>query len=236
MSTSEKHLYRLEELSDYKIASGYPDVRGWEVRDFNNRVIGKVSGLLANVEREKVVYLDVEVDDTIIEAGHDPYGRPANKEVHEFINEKGENHVIIPIGLADLNEEKEYVSTSTIDHRTFAETKRFRRETPIAREYEVIILDSYGRRQRRDWEAEDVEDVEDMEQSEAYLEDRMENIKARHREGEHRTGEEIHSGREAETVSDPESEDNYRRNRWLDDEDFYNRSEFDDTRFRRRKR
>jgi len=233
MSTSEKHLYRLEELSDYKIASGYPDVRGWEVRDLNNRVIGKVSELLANVEREKVVYLDVEVDDTIIDAGHDPYGRPANKDVHEFINEKGENHVIIPIGLAELNEEKEYVSTSTIDHRTFAETKRFRREAPIAREYEVIILDSYGRRQRHATEAEE---VEDLEQSEAYLEERMENIKARHREGEHRTESELHSGREAETVSDSESEDTYRRNRWLDDEDFYNRSEFDDTGFRKRKR
>lgn len=233
MSTSEKHLYRLEELSDYKIASGYPDVRGWEVRDLNNRVIGKVSGLLANVELEKVVYLDVEVDDTIIDAGHDPYGRPANKDVHEFINEKGENHVIIPIGLAELNEEKEYVSTSTIDHRTFAETKRFRREAPIAREYEVIILDSYGRRQGRDT---GTGEVEEPERSEAYQEERMENIKARHREGEHRTGPELHSGREAETVSDPESEDTYRRNRWLDDEDFYNRSEFDDTGFRKRKR
>lgn len=222
MSTREKHLHRLEELSDYKIASGYPDVRGWEVRDLNNRVIGKVSGLLANVEKEKIVYLDVEVDETIIDAGHDPYGRPANKEVKEFINEKGENHVIIPIGLAELNEDREYVSTATIDHRTFAETKRFDSNTPIAREYEVIVLDSYGRRRhQRDSEAED------LEKSEAYL-DRHENIKS----GQSRREQ---SSRKGDTDQDYENGMTYSGNRSLDDEDFYNRSEFDDAGFRKRK-
>lgn len=228
MSTREKHLHRLEELSDYKIASGYPDVRGWEVRDLNNRVIGKVNGLLANVEKEKIVYLDVEVDETIIDAGHDPYGRPQNKEVREFINEKGENHVIIPIGLAELNEEREFVSTTTIDHRTFAETKRFQSNTPIDRDYEIIVLDSYSRRQPREAE------VEDLEQSEAY-QDRQENIKSGQSGREQHTGTELHFPPKAGTASDHESEDAYTSNRRMDDEDFYNRSEFDDAGFRKRK-
>ncbi len=228
MSTKEKHLHRLEELSDYKIASGYPDVRGWEVRDLNNRVIGKISGLLANVEKEKIVYLDVEVDETIIDAGHDPYGRPPNKAVQEFINEKGENHVIIPIGLAELNEERECVSTTTIDHRTFAETKRFESNTPIAREYEIIVLDSYGRRHQRETE------TEDLEQSEAY-QDRQENLKSGHSGRDHHTGTDLHSTRESDTDPDHLNEDTYSSNRRLDDEDFYNRSEFDDAGFRKRK-
>lgn len=72
MKNEEKHLYNLDELSDYKVASDDPDVRSWEVRDADNRVIGKVDNLLVNKTARRVVYLDVEVDNTIIDAKHDP--------------------------------------------------------------------------------------------------------------------------------------------------------------------
>ncbi len=145
MKNREKHLYYLEELKDYEVDSHYADVRGWSVKDRDNRIIGKVDNLLVNKNLEKVVYLDVEVDDTIIEANHDPFGTPANTDVKEFVNKEGENHVIIPIGMIDINTENKYVYTESIDHRTFAETKRIKTGTDIDRDYEVIILDSYNR-------------------------------------------------------------------------------------------
>jgi hypothetical protein len=230
MSTSEKHLYHLDELPDYKIASGYPDVRGWEVRDLNNRIIGKVRGLLANIDQERVVYLDVEVDDTIIDARHDPYGRPPHKKILEFINDKGENHVIIPIGLAELNEEQEYVYTTTIDHRTFAETKRIQRDTPIAREYEIIILDSYGRRyvDRNETERE-----ETLEESETYQQDAIEEVESRRGIRDQRKGS--HADREPDYDMGSEHENTFGRNKGRNDDDFYDRSEFDDAGFRKRK-
>src|SRR5665811_464276 len=115
MKTPEKHLYYLSELSDYKISGGYPDVRNWEVKDEALRQIGMVKNLLVNTKTERVVYLDVEVDQTIIDADHDPYGRPANEEIREFINEKGENHIILPIGLVDFNNCLLYTSPSPRD-------------------------------------------------------------------------------------------------------------------------
>ncbi len=141
----DKHLFYLNELSDYKVSSDDPDVRGWKVKDVDNRVIGKVDNLLVNKQTERVVYLDVEVDKSIIEAGHDPYKSSASEGVHDFINKDGENHIIIPVGLVKLNEDDKFVYTDKVNHRTFAETKRMEKGSNVNREYEVVVLESYDR-------------------------------------------------------------------------------------------
>ena len=145
MKNEERHLYKLDELSDYKVASDDPDVRSWEVRDADNRVIGKVDNLIVNKPAQRVVYLDVEVDKSIIDAKHDPYGRPAHVDIREFVNKDGENHVIVPIGMVNLDLENKTVLAQGINHLTFAQTKRFSRENPINRDYEVTVLDTYNR-------------------------------------------------------------------------------------------
>jgi len=45
MTDTNKNLFNLDELSDYKVANDYSDVRGWQVKDANNRTIGKVDHL-----------------------------------------------------------------------------------------------------------------------------------------------------------------------------------------------
>ncbi|MDN3491659.1 PRC-barrel domain-containing protein [Winogradskyella bathintestinalis] len=146
MSTNnEKSVYYLEELSNYKVADSDKDVRGWDVKDKDGRVIGTVDNLIVNKNTERVVYLDVEVDSSIIEANYKPYSAKAKDGVHDFINEKGENHLIIPIGMAHLNLESELVFTKEVNHKTFAETKRLKKGTDIYRDYEILILDSYNR-------------------------------------------------------------------------------------------
>lgn len=139
----EKTLYYLEELSDYKVASEDPDVRGWEVKDAQNVKIGKVANLLVNKNTERVVYLDVEVDPAIIDANHKPYATPSSNGVHEFLNKEGENHVIIPIGMADLDLENKVVLSNRISHTTFSETKRKTKDAVVYREYEIVIMDTY---------------------------------------------------------------------------------------------
>ncbi len=146
MNTDKKrNLFYLEELSDYEVADSDKDVRGWEVKDKDGRVIGKVDNLLVNKTTERVVYLDIEVDTSILEANHQPYSRRSKDGVHEFLNEDGENHLILPIGLAHLNTESKIVFSDSIDHRTFAETKRFKKGSPFQRDYEMNVLDSYNR-------------------------------------------------------------------------------------------
>jgi sporulation protein YlmC with PRC-barrel domain len=140
MKNENKNLYYLHELTDYKVADNYSDVRDWEVVDSDGRYIGKVDALLVNKEAERVVYLDVEVDSSVIEAGHETYSQASNEGVHEFLNSDGENHLIIPIGVVKLDKNLSKVHCDTINYSMFARTKRFKKGADIDRSYEKELL------------------------------------------------------------------------------------------------
>ena len=78
------------------------------MKDSNNLLIGKVEGLVASKSAERVVYLDVEVDE-LIKVGNQSYNTASGDGIKEYINEDGENHLIIPIGMVRLNEDDEVV-------------------------------------------------------------------------------------------------------------------------------
>ncbi len=143
MTDTNKNLFNLDELSGYKVAENYNDVRGWDVKDANNRTIGKVDHLLVNKLAERVVYLDVEVDETLIEEGFNTYQNRASDGVHEFLNKHGENHLIIPIGMAIIDNNKKLVNTGQIDSSSFAKAKRFRKGDAIDFEYELNTIRHY---------------------------------------------------------------------------------------------
>jgi len=143
MTEINKNLFNLDELSDYKVANDYSDVRGWDVKDANNRTIGKVEHLLVNKIAERVVYLDVEVDEALIETGHDTYQTRVSEGVHQFLNKDGENHLIIPIGMAIIDDKNKLVTTNQINSSTFAKAKRFRKGDIIDFGYELNIVRHY---------------------------------------------------------------------------------------------
>jgi hypothetical protein len=143
VNKKEKDLYYLDDLSDYKVASGYSDVRDWEVKDTNGRTVGKVEGLLASKSRKRVVYIDVDVNEDVIEEGHKVYGTSASKGVHEYLNKEGDTHLIIPIGMVRVDEENKEVHTDKIDHATFAKASRFDKDSSFDREYEVQLFRLY---------------------------------------------------------------------------------------------
>lgn len=140
---ADRTIYYLHELSDYKVASDYPDVRGWAVKDADNKTVGKVDNLLVNKKTERVVYLDVEVDESMLEKDSKTLSASANEGVHGFINKDGEDHLIIPIGLADLNEDEKLVLCNSLTHQTFKQTKRIRKGSKIEKDFEVMIYKHY---------------------------------------------------------------------------------------------
>lgn len=244
MSTTEKHLYNLDELKDYKIRHNDPDIRGWTVKDSDNRTVGKVGNLLVNKDLEKVVYVDVEVDESIIDANHDPYSPHHDPTLHEFINEKGENHIIIPIGLIELNLENKYIYTDSLTYETFAETKRYRSGTAITRNYERHVLGSYNREDKTLWPDEidkrrevrnhDLEKEEEREEirEEAAREERREAAREERLYEDRRSEEDIdekirrekenlkYKSHRDEPVDEP-VEDDYDRRERLRDSDFH---------------
>ncbi len=90
----------LQELSSsgFEMIDGEPDIRGWKVLTDVNQHIGKVKELLLDVNAQKIRYLILDLD-----------GKPLNLL---------SRNVIIPIGLAELdqNENVVYLPDITVGH------------------------------------------------------------------------------------------------------------------------
>lgn len=89
---------RLRELSgsDFTIAKGEPDIRGWDVRDAQKRKFGTIQDLIFDVRAGKVRYLVLNILDT--------------KEL-----ELDKRTVMVPIGLAELDPSDNDVYLPTVN-------------------------------------------------------------------------------------------------------------------------
>src|SRR5689334_7570066 len=87
---------RLQELggSGYEIVDGEPNIKGWTVRDSTGQKIGKVDELIFDTESLKVRYVVVDLK-----------GKLFDMRDHD---------VLIPIGLAELDEKDDDVSLPNI--------------------------------------------------------------------------------------------------------------------------
>ncbi len=85
MATTDNSGKRLQRLkhSNYEIADGEPDIRGWDVKDAAGKTIGEVDELIFDVQSLKVRYMVVDLD---------------HNDLH-----LDKRDVLIPIGLGELH-------------------------------------------------------------------------------------------------------------------------------------
>lgn len=138
----DKRLHFLHDLDDYKVASGQPDVRGWELLDANRERVGTVENLLVDVKAEKVRYLDVDLDDRLISEDYDPQDNSDIRGVHGFTNKEGDKHLIVPIGLARLDDENNCVVVDEVHKETFQKVPRYGKGTAISADYEYAVSEA----------------------------------------------------------------------------------------------
>jgi hypothetical protein len=108
-------LEHMSELEDYRIADDGPDIRGWRVATAEGRV-GCVRDLLIDTAAMSVRYMDVELD---APAGAPP---PAAAAPAAAAGPAGataranalHRHVLVPLRIADLDEEHREVHLSTV--------------------------------------------------------------------------------------------------------------------------
>jgi len=144
MENKDKNLYRLDELSDYKIASNYSDVRGWKIVDAENHTIGKIDNLWVNKDMQRVVYLDVKLDKKLLDDQRNEVRNViANDSGKEFIYKEGDSHIIIPIGSVNINTDTKIVMANSIGYDTFRNTSRYNTQQNFDREYERRVMKSY---------------------------------------------------------------------------------------------
>ena len=99
---SEYQNDRLEELgsSDFEIADGQPDIRGWKVNDINANYVGEADELIFDKTTRKVLYIVVDLDDNEL-----------NLESKK---------VLVPIGLATLHEQDDEILLAELASRQLA--------------------------------------------------------------------------------------------------------------------
>ena len=120
-------LRRLRDLTDFEVADDNPDVRGWTVRGNDGQALGTVFELIVDVEALKVRYLDVELD-----------GR--------FQINEHENHILLPIGVASLDEDGDNVFVPALNAESVLSYPPYA-EIQITREYEETMLRALGKDQ-----------------------------------------------------------------------------------------
>lgn len=144
MENKHRNLYRLDELSDYKIASNYSDVRGWKIVDADNHTIGKIDNLWVNKDMQRVVYLDVKLDKALLEESHNEVrDLIANDNGNEFIYKEGDSHIIIPIGSVSINKDTKIVMANNLGYDAFRNTSRYNQQHNFDRDYERRVMKSY---------------------------------------------------------------------------------------------
>lgn len=122
---NNRHLYGLNELEDYKVASDDPDVRGWTIVDRDNHEFGVIQELIVDPEQEKVRYLDVVPK-------------------HSGSGASEENHMLIPIGVARIDHDQNRVLVTEIDKDLLNGYPTHKTE-PITRDYEYLVVDRFNR-------------------------------------------------------------------------------------------
>jgi uncharacterized protein (TIGR02271 family) len=134
MTMANKHdrqrggLSRLDELDDYKVADGEPDVRGWDVVASDGRKIGEVKHLIADTAQMRVRYLEVELDRDLRPAGASGDDRNA----------------LIPIGAVRLNDDKDDVVVDSLSSVEFGSFPAYSSTRSFDRDYESSVASRFA--------------------------------------------------------------------------------------------
>ncbi len=132
-SSNTGDLVRLRD-SDFDVADGYPDIRGWEVKTPDGRTLGKVDDLIVSVSQMRVLYLDVDVDRSIA-SGISDATRPKGAE---------EGHALVPIGAAQLDDARDDVIVNSLSGNDLASYPRYAHTGGITREYETSLRNRWA--------------------------------------------------------------------------------------------
>jgi uncharacterized protein (TIGR02271 family) len=120
-NTTPGGLVPLDKASEYTIASGNPDPRGWDVLASGSKV-GEVDKLIADLDAMKVRYLDVELDKNVAGAK--------------------DRHVLIPVGTARLDDDNDRVLLEGISSDMLVGLPAYSPNTVITRDYENSLRTS----------------------------------------------------------------------------------------------
>jgi photosynthetic reaction center H subunit len=116
-------LVHLDDVDEFKVADGDPDIRGWDVRTADGRKVGKVEDLIVDTGLMKVRYIEAKLDRAVTHTDDDRY-------------------VLIPIGTARLDDDEDdvFLATNVVDARQLPAYDR----KQLTRDYEVSLRGQFA--------------------------------------------------------------------------------------------
>lgn len=127
--TRNEDLKFVDNLDDYKVHHDDVDIRDFDVKLSTGETIGEVEGLLADVSAELVRYVEIEVEEDVI-----------NRHISGKYT-ADDRHVLIPIGLVTINEADKTITVNGIGLEHMFDFPRYNRnnETGYTTSYELDV-------------------------------------------------------------------------------------------------
>jgi hypothetical protein len=116
----------LGEVDDFKVAEGYPDVRGWRVNAADGAEVGKVHELLVDLDSLRTRYLDVRLTTEVAAAPED-------------------RDVLVPIGAATIDNDHDVITIPLTGERVGLLPPYTHSAITREQEYEVRRHFTFGR-------------------------------------------------------------------------------------------
>jgi photosynthetic reaction center H subunit len=123
LNRQHNQIGRLGDFDDYEVADDDPDVRGWDVIGADGTKYGEVEDLIVDPQAMKVRYLEVQLTD-------------------DLAPEDEERHLLVPIGMASLDDDNDRVYLGDLDRATLAQIPAYD-GSPITREYEHALRTAF---------------------------------------------------------------------------------------------
>lgn len=142
ISTNDR-LFYLDNLSDYKVHHNDPDIRDWDVKMRSGARIGKVTGLVADTDKEVVRYVDIELDDELISR--------ASARNHD----SDHRYTMVPVGMVRVDRDDKDVYISGVTYEQVAGMPRTDDRYDYSPKREIETMDylsdyhEYGTHYRR---------------------------------------------------------------------------------------
>lgn len=146
----------LKDLADFRVASGDPDVRGWKVIGSDGQTLGEVNDLLVDTAALRVRYLDMKLDRDLLASSPSvasmvgAYAAPGMAGAGPVLDpgdgHAPSHHVLVPIGLARLDEDHDRLYLDGLDSNDVAVLPVYDHRAVLNRDYETQLLRRFDRR------------------------------------------------------------------------------------------
>lgn len=127
-----RQLDKLKDLEDWKIHDNHTDIRGWEVYSNDNMKVGKIENLIVDIKAKEVRYIEIQLEDDLAGLDH------LNSTI-ETRYEKDDRFIIVPIGLINIDDNKDIIKVDKLNTSALYQTPRFDREAGINPDYEIVL-------------------------------------------------------------------------------------------------